>query len=231
MEFSTSGLMGDVIWAMPTIRALTTEAEIRLIPKVAPDHNFPAALCWSLLPLLLSQPFISSAVVTPKKRGTDLDAIRTSGLNLSFGHIPNYYLQTFGVEADLSQPWLSVTPDERFRDAIIVQRTQRYRNEKIELTPLRRHLVIFLGTWEEYQATKIGEFAEFKDCLAIARAIAGCRLFVGNKSLGNAIAEALKVPRILEQCPANPNVQMAGGTHRTVNDSNEFSQALTQLLS
>jgi hypothetical protein len=50
----------------------------------------------------------------------------------------------------------------------------------------------------------------------LARLIAGCRACVGGRSCGYAIADALKMPRLLEVCGRCPNVipQGPGVTRR-----------------
>jgi ADP-heptose:LPS heptosyltransferase len=52
---------------------------------------------------------------------------------------------------------------------------------------------------------------ECEDFLQLARVIKAARFFIGNQSFPYAVAEALKVPRILEVCPEVPDVIPTGG--------------------
>ena len=54
------------------------------------------------------------------------------------------------------------------------------------------------------------EFHECKDFLEMAQIIKSSRFFVGNSSLGIDLAEATKVPRLLEACPGFPARQIHG---------------------
>jgi ADP-heptose:LPS heptosyltransferase len=53
-------------------------------------------------------------------------------------------------------------------------------------------------------------YAECSDFLQLARVVKSARLFIGNQSFPYALAEALKVPRILEVCPLYPVVTPTG---------------------
>ena len=68
-----------------------------------------------------------------------------------------------------------------------MNRTSRYRNPGIEYTPLKaRRGVIFLGLPVEYQAMRreLGATPILTphSYLEMARAVAGCKLFIGNQS-------------------------------------------------
>jgi hypothetical protein len=44
------------------------------------------------------------------------------------------------------------------------------------------------------------------NALDLAQTIAGCKFFIGNQSFSFAVAEAIKVKRVLEVCYETPNV-------------------------
>jgi hypothetical protein len=80
----------------------------------------------------------------------------------------------------------------------------------------RDHLM-FCGTEEERDAfAKEWHFAFELQILKVANFfelaawIACCKFFIGNQSMCFAIAEALKVPRILELCPYAQNIHPCG---------------------
>ena len=73
---------------------------------------------------------------------------------------------------------------------------------------------MFVGIKEEYDDLKKQipnlEFYEPKDFLEIAQIIKSSKFFIGNQSVCYPIAEALKVPRLLEASPEYPVVQPVG---------------------
>ena len=54
------------------------------------------------------------------------------------------------------------------------------------------------------------EFHNCKDFLEMAMLIKSCKFFIGNQSVGYDIAEALKIPRLLEGCPYFPVIKPHG---------------------
>lgn len=103
------------------------------------------------------------------------------------------------------------------REYILINRTERYQNPYITyffLKEYQRHL-LFTGTKHEWEGfCKAWELhiplLEAKDFLELSMAITGCRFFIGNQSLCWHIADAMKVPRILEVCSQYPNTFPTG---------------------
>jgi len=95
---------------------------------------------------------------------------------------------------------------------IIVNRTQRYHNDKITYHFLRpmEDRCIFAGTNTEHN-----EFCkewklqiprlEITNFLELAYALKFAKMFLGNQSMCWNIAEAMKIPRVLEICPFAEN--------------------------
>ncbi len=73
---------------------------------------------------------------------------------------------------------------------------------------------MYAGTPEEFdlirQEIPSIKYLETNDFYELAQAIQGAKIFVGNSSMCFAIAEGLKVPRILESCSFAPNVIPTG---------------------
>ena len=121
------------------------------------------------------------------------------------------------MACNLADPWLFVEPDEGLGDYIVVNRTLRARNNNISykfLKPFESKLV-FAGTHEEYlsfcqEADLEIPCFEAQEFLELATFIRSARFFIGNQSLCFALAEAMKVPRILEVCTDLPNVVPSG---------------------
>lgn len=100
---------------------------------------------------------------------------------------------------------------------IIINRTSRWRNPMIHYWFLREYKeqLIFAGLPEEHAAfCKEWELEipllVVKDFMELAIALASCKYFIGNQSMCFALAEAMKIPRLLEVCPYAPNVIPCG---------------------
>jgi len=128
---------------------------------------------------------------------------------------PRWYFHITGTQVDLADPYLYVTPHEKIKNKIVILRTFRGRSQFINYKFLQNYKnLIFIGMKNEYEDLKQDikniEFYDCKNFLDMARVIKACKFFIGNKSVAYAIAEALKVPRILEAKPRFPVVQPIG---------------------
>jgi len=151
------------------------------------------------------------------KHWVDLDKIYLTPTNIPYGNIHRWPWYCYpDMACDLSKPWIDVTPDDYLQDAIIVNRTARSRNENINYKFLRDHKVLFVGHPEEAETFAIENeltnlvYYQTRNLLELAIAILSCKFFIGNQSLCFALAEAMKVPRILETCSYLPNVIPSG---------------------
>jgi len=187
-----------------------------------------------LKPLLLSQDWIvevSTFTYRRENEGTpeyqfipeidqsktyiDLDMMVNPDVDINkpYGCITRWPFYIYPEMAcDISKPWLFVpTNDMVPPNTIIINRTERYRNEQINysfLKPLESRL-LFAGLDHEWR-----DFSEkfnlkipllrVNDFLELAIVIKSSSFFIGNQSLCMALAEAIKVPRILEACDFAP---------------------------
>ncbi len=220
-------------------RRLNATAEIYLWldkhgkPYDGADHPYGGAMqseytCKMLKPLLEEQEYIS--LVKPwegEKIIVDLDDLRQNIVGMPYGSLHRwpFYLWP-DMSCDLSVRWINAfgsdfefdeaTP-QYHTDKIIINRTSRYHNHYINYFFLREHQskLLFAGLKEERDAfCKQWELdiplLDVDDFLELARYIQSCRFFIGNQSMCFGIAEAIKVPRLLEVCPYAPNVIPTG---------------------
>ena len=160
-----------------------------------------------LKPLLLAQPFIQHVeIYAGQKVDVDCDRFRSIPINHSMYSIPRwYFLLIAGATWDLSRPWLSVDPDRRFKGAVLVSRNPRLQSPFIRYDFMDRHAdkIVFAGVRREFedfrqQCPRRTQFYEATDFLELTQVLAGCAFFVGNQGLLYTLAEALKIPRLLE---------------------------------
>jgi hypothetical protein len=187
-------------------------------------------------PLVESQPYVACLKEWHGEPiNTDLDQLRTEKHStMPLGSIQRWAGQIWpDMQPDTSKPWIhAVTklytaqgikrvllgtmqelPLSEVTGKILINRTGRWRNDFINYWFLRDYQdqLIFTGLPEEHEhfckqwELKI-PLLRVKDFLELAVAIQSCRYFIGNQSMCFAIAEAMKVPRLLEICRYAPNV-------------------------
>ncbi len=229
LHFKHSGNCGDIIYAVPTMRALAEKESIHLHLHIDQPADYKKHIkhpmgnvtlnkktAEMLMPLLLSQPeFKECDIYSGQTIDVDLDKMREYPLLLDRGNIARWYFLVFPVNYDLNQAWLQVPPDASSSDAIVIARSCRYRSPGINYSFLRKYNNIqFVGLSEEYEDIKKIiphiQYRPVSNFLEMAAIIAGSKLFIGNQSFPFAIAEALKVNRLLEVHFECPNVTVYG---------------------
>jgi hypothetical protein len=210
--------MGDIIYSLPTIQAFGG-GDLWIRKKNHYD---------SLHTLLEWQPFVYkvySEKPIPEMGFINLDSYRYEERRAfrsgKFKHLAEYHLDAFKEQFDLNVPYLFNVSPEHVGD-IVINRSMRYHDkELIDWKLLEGREVVFVGWEREYKQflflldTKI-IYYKCKDALEMARIIKGSKLFLGNQSLGFALAEAMKHPRVLEVYHQNANCMpfgMDGYTH------------------
>ena len=227
ITFLHSGHLGDLIYSFPVIKELSKNHEcyfyIQANKKMSsPYLKHPAGNVFIddrmlnlFLPLIKEQKFIHKVEKYNNQIiDIDLDIFRDLFVNILFNS-PRWYFHITGRHVDLSEPYLHVSPHEKIKNKIIILRTFRGRSQFVNYKFLENYKnLTFIGMKNEYEDLKNDvknlEFYDCKDFLDMARVIKACKFFVGNKSVGYTIAEALKVPRILEQEPAFPVISPEG---------------------
>jgi hypothetical protein len=181
-----------------------------------------------LKPLLLRQSYVNKVEQwTGQEIQVDVDKIRESQVGMPHGHLGHWLGIEFpDMQADLSQKWLTTDPNQfylkdlRFvQSKILINRTSRFLNPMTSYFFMEKYRdrLIFIGTEEERNVfAKEWHFAfdleylKVDDFHHLAAAMRYCKFFIGNQSMCFAIAEALKVPRILELCPYAQNIHPCG---------------------
>lgn len=229
VHFRHSGNAGDLIYAIPTMFALAKGRPIHLRLHINQPASYQKNMVHpmgnvmmnekvaaGLIPLLSGQPGIASCeVYSGGPVHVDLDIFRKYPFDYHMGHIARWYFLVFATNYDLGKPWLQVTPDTSFGDAIVIARSQRYRAPGISYDFLRNYpRTVFLGLEQEYREMKEMipdiEYRPVKDFREMASIIMGSKLFIGNQSFPFSIAEGLKARRLLEVYFQAPNVIVEG---------------------
>lgn len=174
-----------------------------------------------LKPLVEYQDYIASfEPYSGQEVQFDVDLTRDSRMiPMPAGLIHHYAFSVFPeMSCDLSQPWIEV-PDinDYCSNKIIVNRTQRYTNAYINYYFLKNYQldVVFMGTKNEHEifnkqfdlSLSYQEVLNFYDLARIMRSFKGG---IYNQSFLWHLADAMKLPRILELCPQFPNTFPTG---------------------
>ncbi len=227
--FHHGGDYGDIIYALPVIKALGGG-----VLFISPDNRFPwprkplgsidEHWAGNLIPLLNAQPYIWQSLHTgalPFSVDVDLNAFREYYSTLTpncFKSIFALHQMKFGVHHDDRQPWLTVDkPQEIPGRPIVVNRTQRYQNENFpwgDLVAKYGSKMIFVGTnyehdlFKGFSPHKPVPLASTPSLLDVARVVAGAKVFIGNQSSAMAIALGLGKRLIQEVWPQNANCML-----------------------
>ena len=227
INFLHSGHLGDLIYALPVIKELAKDHVCCFYIQANKNmpveyHKHPAGNVYIddrmlnlFLPLMKEQKFIHKVEkYNNQEIDINFDIFREIFPNIHFNS-PRWYFHITGVQVDLADPYLDVKPHEKIKNKIVIHRTFRHRNQFINYKFLEKYKnLIFIGLKDEYEDLKQDiknlEFYDCKDYLEMAQIIKACKFFIGNQSIAYPIAEALKVPRILEAEPLFPVVQPIG---------------------
>ena len=230
INFSHSGHAGDIVYSIPTMYELAAGRKINLYLSLhQPNRDFTKQMRHPngnvmltersvelIAPLVLAQKdFIRCEALAGQTIHYDLTAFREFPFDYRMGSIARWYFLTYGISRDLSKPWLQVTPNELFKDAVVIARSSRYRTPKIEYGFLKKYpKLFFVGMPDEFadmqQQIPTLIYQPVTNFLELASVIAGSKLFIGNQSFPFSLAEALKVKRVLEVFPQCPNVLVEG---------------------
>jgi hypothetical protein len=224
-QFFHSGDLGDIIYALPAIKALGGGTLfIGPTDLWQTRQKLTAKIVENLKPLLLLQPYINDVVYTDTKPVDALDLNRfreyliaegefmqggKRRLNLAEAHL---YVTKLPLEK-CSQAWLTVDRADKAKDRpIVFARTARWRNDDFPWAKIMNKLgkwAVFVGTSEEHCdfTNHFGYIphAETPTVLDLARLVYGAYLFVGNQSLPYAIREAVKGTSVIESWANAPN--------------------------
>lgn len=250
VHFKHFGLIGDIIYAIPAMKALAGNKKIHLHLQINQQSLYKKSMrhmnqgkilteksVQMLAPLLLAQPEFAVVDVLGNQRvDYDLDEFRNFPFDYNTNHICRWYFHMYGITADLGKPWLKVEPDPAYRNEIVIARSFRYRAPGISYDFLKAYPdITFVGLKEEFEDMQrmIPQLKHrtVKNFLEFAQIIAGSKFFIGNQSFPFAVAEALKVKRALEVCFECPNVIPEGPDGYDFVYQPQFEKIVKQLYS
>ena len=227
LNFLHSGQVGDLFYSLAIIQKISKTHKCNFYINV--NKKIPYKLykhCGDgyfinqhifdyTLPLLQKQKFINIVKkFENEKIDINLDLFRELPWNNTFTP-QRWYFHITGEHEDLSIPFMNVDEHPKLKNKIIIQRSFRFRNIYINYKFLNNFEdLLFIGIKDEYEDLKKQipnlEWYDPKNFYETAQIIKSSRFFIGNSSSCYSIAEALKVPRLLEASPDFPAVQPIG---------------------
>jgi len=251
ITFKHSGNAGDIIYSLPSIKMICdNQNKLAVIyiklnqPSGFTDAQHPLGgvmmnrTMYDLLkPLLTTQSYVLDVLYFEKENipsiDYDLDRFRIDNLNLSSGNISQWINNSYPeLRPNLYEPSIKVSDNIKAKDYIIVNRSSRYQNLFFDYSQLSKYEnVYFVGVESEFKALRLHNpniiHLQVPNFCKMAEYIKNCQLFIGNQSMAFAIAEQLKVPRILEQYAHAPNVIPQGGEYFVCHTKEQFNNAIT----
>ena len=248
INFLHYGHLGDIINSLPILKEISKNKRCNLfiqknkeLPKdvLSKDHLFGKVYLTEnsikkILPLLKNQIFLNMVdLYDGQKIDIDLNFFREMPINFNIDSV-RWYGHLVGKHPDLSLKYLEVDNHDKFKNYIVIMRSLRRQNKFIDYSFLSSYKnKIFVGLRNEYEDLKNSvnglEYYDSKDFLELASIIKNSKIFIGNLSFGYALAEALKVPRLLESGPNFPLVYPNGQNAFDFYFQNHFEELVKKL--
>jgi len=218
-KFYHSGDLGDIIYSLPTIKALgggllvlsadynkmdvrnkltldtiNNLREILNLQEYIVDtrsaHKMPADIDYDLNDM--RQPFIDWGA--GKFNEKEVDILRNKNLT-------HHYFDLYNLDHhNECDQWLHSNISKIYNNyPIVINRTKRYNNEKFpwqEIVDKYFNKIIFVGLPDEYKEFSFNfgkiKYIESKNILELLHIISGSKVFIGNQSFPYSLAEGLK---------------------------------------
>lgn len=212
-EFCHAGDVGDILAALPTLRAASRpdKGKLTIFPSNGTRQRMSLEIVESLASLLRTQPYIGEVVFSQKPEGIALDGWRKKSHPTPYSLADRTLDLIRAPHGERNTPWLTVEPRKVSR--VIFARSPRYRNSNFpwhRVVSVLGKDAIFLGfkeECEEFNSTFKCDIPWFPtgNYLELARVVAGAELVCVNQTSIFWVAEALKKNIIQEQTPDRHN--------------------------
>jgi hypothetical protein len=213
--FKHSGDLGDIIFSLPTVRALG--GGILYLDPLGGLNNplvkwadkkqtkLTETAIKSLIPVLEQQDYIKGVELWEGQSvNYDLDLFRK---NIKYNNLSDSHLAAFNLPFTERDPaWLNIKHPRKIHKPTIISRSVRYHGNysfwETNLSLLKDQSV-FVGLEKEHEIFEYTfnhkvEYYKTPTILDLAEVLAGAELFVGNQGLPHALAESMKVNLINE---------------------------------
>lgn len=221
--FKHSGDLGDIIFSLPTIRALgggklyldpqggESSDLVRWMDKTRTKLNSKSIQ--SITPLLELQPYIDAVEEWDgQKVDYDLDQFRT---RIKFNNLSDSHLDCFNLPfSHRDSAWITNVEPLVLDKPIVITRSPRVQgNHEFweSRLPQVKDQCVFVGFEKEHEIFEYTfghkvEHYKTETILDLAQVIAGCKIFYGNQGFAHSIAEGMKKDLVNEVYRVYPAV-------------------------
>jgi hypothetical protein len=203
LNFSHSVQIGDIIYALPVIYALSKKHICNLYINLNKSNKFINFKTYKMLyPLLRYQPYLNK-VEKLKNQKIDINFDLFRKFPFACYNLNKIFLELAGVHFNLDKKFIFAKKNKKFSNNIVIVRSLRRQNKTINYKILKKYKEnLFIGLREEFDDIKKYvpniKFYECNNFLDMCSIINSSKVFIGNQSFGFSLAEGLKVKRILE---------------------------------
>ena len=215
-RFRHSGARGDLAYGLAAMKAMGGGT---LFISLSPRHYAKGGTPMKVTDveqfreLLCTQDYVDDVRVWKRGKSdinVNLDLFRAANINCNL--LSRSHLMATGADFDLGDVWIDPAKiGSKYVSDIVISRSPRYHGpfDWGHLLPWLDRCT-FVGHEDEHRQFQEDtgmdiSFHPVESYLEMARVICGSRLFIGNQSFPYSLAEAMKHPRVLEECPACPN--------------------------
>ena len=248
LTFLHSGHLGDVINSLPLIKEIAKNSKCYLclevkkqMPKDVANDEHPFGNYYlsedainKIIPLLKNQKYISDVqIYNSQKIDINLNLFREWPINFNIDSV-RWYFHLTGIHADLTNPYIEVEGHKNIKKKIVIMRSLRRQNNLISYDFLNNfEKPLFLGLKNEYDNLKTViknlDHYECSNFLELASIVKTSKVFIGNLSFGYALAESIKVKRLLESGANFPLVYPNGKNAYDFYFQKHFENLFTKL--
>jgi len=248
LTFIHSGHLGDIINSLPLIKEISINSKCDLyleinkkIPKEITNGGHPFGRYFllessanKLIPLIKKQKYISKVEIYNNQQiDINLNLYRELPINFNIDSI-RWYFHLSGLHADLLKPYIEVESNKNIKNRIVIMRSLRRQNKMISYEFLNNYEnPLFVGLKEEFEnLKKVIKNLDYYECdnfLELASIIKSSKVFIGNLSFGYALAESIKVKRLLESGPNFPLIYPNGENAYDFYFQNHFQNLFDKL--
>ena len=248
LTFLHSGHLGDVINSLPLIKEIAKNSKCYLCLEVKKQMHKDVAndghpfgnyylsedAINKIIPLLKNQKYISDVqIYNSQKIDINLNLFREWPINFNIDSV-RWYFHLTGIHADLTNPYIEVEEHKNIKNKIVIMRSLRRQNNLISYDFLNNfENPLFLGLKNEYdnlkKVIKNLDHYECSNFLELASIVKTSKVFIGNLSFGYALAESIKVKRLLESGANFPLVYPNGKNAYDFYFQKHFENLFTKL--
>lgn len=270
ITFSYNGRIGDIVYSLWYVKELSEricdkvnyhiQTNVKIPNPTDVDRSHMNSTVYMsrqsaqfVKPFLQKCQFINEVTIGDQvpANAQNFDVMKTKFLNTFGGQMRdycyNFFFDQFDLPREYWKPVLDVDANNRYSGKVLFTLSQRYVNGVINYNLLQqfKDLLVFIGTEKQFNIFNQNYFELNERCaptslLEVAQLMKGAVGYISNQTGFFAVAEAIKVPRILLPCDlikqgkqyvfGPKNVLPLGGWCQNISIDQKLVPSLIQML-